>query len=95
MDDNRDTSTAVSTEPVKDFVQWCVGQDTWDYENNINFNEENGNVLENNEEQISDDESSSFDELKKIGFDRLQVDDPNDNIGILDEARGKIKSIFV
>lgn len=81
-----ETTNTLSTSAT----EWCQEADDWDDDNNVNINEENGNIV-NNIERISDedDESCSFEESIRMGLGNLSVDDRNANKGLSADAQGK------
>ncbi|KAJ8933396.1 hypothetical protein NQ314_014036 [Rhamnusium bicolor] len=79
--DGPEDTTAVATKT--NVTDWCVDADDWD-DNNANFNEENGNIINNIVmERVSDEdeESCSLEDSIRSGFGSLTIDDRNANNG--------------
>ncbi|XP_017786647.1 PREDICTED: programmed cell death protein 2-like [Nicrophorus vespilloides] len=85
------TPTATSTVTATD---WCQDADEWDDDNNSNFSEENGNVINENIEQVSDEdeESLSLEDSVQAGFENLYVDERNANNADVQGAVGSLHS---
>lgn len=79
-------------------IEWCTGADEWgdddQLSDDLNSNEENGNVINNlnnkcdNRMSDEDDESNSFGSDPLSGFANLGIDDKNANCNAIQEGAG-------